>query len=122
MRKKSTCFIKSIRILCLLLFQFFTIALFAQTNISGKVTGAQNEGLPGISVQVQNTNFGTSTDAVGNYTLPVNLKPGTYQILISGVGFKSSTQSIRLGTAASYTVNAQLSEDVLKMDEIVVTG
>jgi TonB-linked SusC/RagA family outer membrane protein len=106
----------------LLLFQFCAIALWAQVRISGKVTADGNEGIPGISVQVQNTTFGTVTDAQGEYAFTVNLNPGVYQIVFSGVGFRSVTQSLQITSAASYTVNAQLSEDALKLDEVVVTG
>ena len=106
----------------LLIFQFFSLLIFAQVHISGKVTNNENKGLPGISVTVRNTTLGTTTDAEGNYSLQANLKSGTHEIVFSGVGFKAVTQSIQTGTAATYTVNATLEEDALKMDEVVVTG
>ncbi|MGZ3940296.1 MAG: carboxypeptidase-like regulatory domain-containing protein, partial [Flavisolibacter sp.] len=76
------------RISLLLLFQLFSIILLAQVRISGKVT-ADNKGLPDISVVVHNTNVGSSTDAEGNYSFQANLKPGTYQLDFSGVGYKA---------------------------------
>ncbi len=106
----------------LLLLQFFSLLLFAQVRISGKVTDVESKGIPDISVTVRNTTLGTTTDAEGNYSLQTNLKPGTYNIVFSGVGFKAVTQSIQIGNAATATANVQLAEDALKMDEVVVTG
>ncbi|HZH35651.1 MAG TPA: carboxypeptidase-like regulatory domain-containing protein, partial [Flavisolibacter sp.] len=89
------------KVLWLFLLQFICFSLWAQVRISGRVTGPQNEGLAGITVQVQNTNFATSTDAEGGYALTADLRPGTYQIRFSGVGFRAVTQPVAIsGTTA----------------------
>ncbi|WP_121354429.1 SusC/RagA family TonB-linked outer membrane protein [Flavisolibacter nicotianae] len=106
----------------LLLFQLLGLSLWAQVQISGRVTGPQNEGLPGITVQIQATRFSTSTEPDGTYSLSAPLKPGSYQIQFTGVGFKAQTKSIQVSGSAAQTVDAQLEEDALKMDEVVVTG
>jgi len=110
------------RVLLFLLVQIFSLSLWAQVRISGRVTSDGTSGLPNISVQVQNTTFGVTTDDQGSYQLNANLKPGTYRLVFSGVGFRSTTQSLQVGNATAYTVDAQLAEDALKMDEVVVTG
>jgi TonB-linked SusC/RagA family outer membrane protein len=122
MWKKLSSVLKPKKGLLLLFFQFFGFALWAQVRISGRVTNAQSDPIPGISVQVQNTTFGTTTDADGTYNLSANLNPGTYQVQFTGVGFKTSSQTLQVGTASSYSINSQLREDALKMDEVVVTG
>ncbi|MFM2138806.1 MAG: hypothetical protein RJA57_1113 [Bacteroidota bacterium] len=94
----------------------------AQVRISGTVTGTDGKGIPAISVQVRNTSLGTSTDASGSYTLTGALKPGDYMLVFSGIGFKTMEKSLKVGSDAAYTSNAQLSDDVLRMDEVVVTG
>ena len=99
-----------------------TIATSAQVRISGKVTGADGKGIPSASVQVQSTSSGTVTDANGNYDFSTKLKPGTYTIEFTGVGFKSSSQTLKVTGDGAFTLNAQLSDDVMKMDEVVVTG
>ncbi|NTS42103.1 SusC/RagA family TonB-linked outer membrane protein [Flavisolibacter sp. BT320] len=113
---------RSGRILGIFLFQLFALSAFAQVRISGRVTGPQNAGLSGITVQVVNTNFATSTDNGGNYTLTAPLSPGSYQLRFTGIGFKSFTQTVQVTANAASTVDAQLEEDALKMDEVVVTG
>ena len=102
--------------------QFFTIMLIAQVRITGRVTGPDGKAVPAISVQVRNTTIGTITDAEGNYTLNADLKPGTHTLEFSGVGFKSTSQTITVGSASSISANVQLAEDALNMEEVVVTG
>ncbi|TWI80231.1 TonB-linked SusC/RagA family outer membrane protein [Lacibacter cauensis] len=95
----------------------------AQVTISGKVTSAGNAAAGNVSVVVRNSNAGTSTDASGAYSFSANLKPGKYVLEFSGVGFKTTTSSLTVESGKnSYTVNAELSDDVLGLDEVVITG
>jgi len=104
-----------------LFLQMACIVAFSQVRISGKVTGNDGKGIPFISVQVRSTTTGTVTDASGAYSFTADLKPGKYTLDFSGVGFKTISQSITAG-AGEITANATLSEDALRMDEVVVTG
>lgn len=113
------------RILWLLFFQFFTLVTLAQTpvRITGRVTGTLNDGIPGVTVQVQGTSYATITENDGTYVLTAQLRPGTYQVQFTAVGFKNQTISVQVSsTATTPVVNAQLAEDALRMDEVVVTG
>jgi TonB-linked SusC/RagA family outer membrane protein len=94
----------------------------SQVKISGKVAGSDGKGLSYISVVVSNTTFGGVTDGNGNYSFNADLKPGAYTLEFSGVGFKSQTQSLTVGSETSYTSNISLEEDALKLDEVIVTG
>jgi outer membrane receptor protein involved in Fe transport len=71
---------------------------------------------------VRGTGAGTSTDASGNYAFTANLKNGDYTVDFSGVGFKTTSQALKIAGASTYSVDATMAEDVLKMDEVVVTG
>ena len=104
-----------------LFLQLACIVAFSQVRISGKVTGNDGKGIPFISVQVRSTTTGAVTDASGAYSFTADLKPGKYTLDFSGVGFKTVSQSITAG-AGEITANATLSEDALRMDEVVVTG
>ena len=105
-----------------LLLQACGLLLFSQVRISGKVTDAENKGLPGISVTIPNTTFGASTDVNGLYLINANLSAGTYTLQFSGVGYKAQSLALQIGSAASYTTDVQLTADALKMDEVIVTG
>jgi len=114
--------VKCSRISLFLLFQFFSLILLAQVRISGKVTTPDNKGIPDISVVIRSTGFGSTTDADGNYSFQANLKPGAYYLDFSGVGYKSFTQSVQVTANGTVSANAQLDQDALRMDEVVVTG
>ena len=65
-------------------------------RLTGSVRDAStNELLPFVTVYVRNAQQGTSTDDRGAFTL--RLKPGTYEILASLVGYKTETSNIELG-------------------------
>lgn len=95
---------------------------FSQVRISGKVTDPAGKGLIGISVTVRSTYHGGTTDGDGNYNFTANIKSGNYDLVFSGIGYKSKTAVLKVGTDNSYTVNSQLSEDALGLDEVIVTG
>ncbi|MEM9338254.1 MAG: TonB-dependent receptor [Bacteroidota bacterium] len=87
---------------------------FAQTTITGRVTEA-NEGLPGVSVLIKNTNNGTITDLDGNFRLEA--KPSDV-LIFSFIGFAS--QEIAVGTQS--VIDVSLEQDVTALDEVVVVG
>src|SRR5688572_23032023 len=105
-----------------LILQMLTVLAVAQVQLSGKVTGPDGKGVPAISVVVRNTTIGSVTDANGAYVINADLKPGVHTLEFSGVGFKTVSQAVTVGSATSYTSDVQLVEDALNMEEVVVTG
>ena len=95
----------------------------AQVTISGKVTVAASASAANVSVTIRNTGVGTTTDANGAYSISANLKPGKYVLEFSGVGLKTKTANVDVTAGKSaYTADAALDDDVLGLDEVVVTG
>ena len=105
-----------------LLLNLFAFTSQAQVKISGKVTNNKGEAVAGVSVSVKNDNAGAFTGTDGAYQLSASLKPGKYTLVFSGVGFKSVEQIITISNTADVTANAQLQNDALGMDEVVVIG
>lgn len=103
------------------LFLFFGILLittagFAQkVKITGKVTDAGNEGIPGASIVVVGTTTGTITDMNGNYSLDVDPQS---TLSFSFVGFKTQAVNVTNQTV----INIQLEEETIGVDEVVVIG
>ncbi|MDO7873301.1 TonB-dependent receptor [Hymenobacter sp. ASUV-10] len=95
-------------------FAFSTTARPA-APISGRVTDANGQGLPGVSVMVAGTTTGTSTNSEGQFTLDA---PAGAVLSFSYVGYV--TQSVTVGSEA--TINVQLQEDIQKLNEVVVVG
>jgi len=108
---------KSRKTVLILLFCFLQLAAFTQEKtITGLVTSATGEELPGASIVVKGTTNGTTTDVFGNYTLTV---PDENVVLVfSFIGYLSKEQPI----AGMTTINMSLEEDVMKLEEVVVVG
>lgn len=102
--------------------QLFSLVVFAQVRITGRITGPDGKGVPSISAQIRNTTVGTVTDINGNYIINANLKSGSYTIDFSGVGFKSTSKEFTTDGSSMVTLDASVAEDILGMDEVVVTG
>jgi TonB-linked SusC/RagA family outer membrane protein len=90
---------------------------FAQDRkVTGKVSGTDSQGIPGVSILVKGTNTGATTDVNGAFS--VTVKSATAVLNISAVGYKS--QSVTVGSQAS--INVTLAEDNSQLDEVIVTG
>src|SRR5687768_16279250 len=100
-----------------LFYLFAPLWLFAQVNVSGTVTNANNIPVQGASVKLKNSTLGTSTDDNGkfNLTLP---GPGG-QLEISYIGLKS--QTVQVSSSISDLV-IKLEEDIGHLEEVIVTG
>lgn len=74
-----------------LFFLFLKAAAFGQTgNVAGKVQNAKNEALPGVSVKIEGSARGTTSDLDGRYVL--SLPAGKqYTLIFSAVGYDSKT-------------------------------
>ncbi len=94
-----------------------TSVVIGQSEVTGTVTG-ETDGmpLPGVSVVLEGTTRGVSTNFDGNYTITV---PNTNATLIfSYIGFK--TQEIIVDGRT--TINLVMTEDAEALDEVVVTA
>ncbi|GGE98095.1 TonB-dependent receptor [Hymenobacter cavernae] len=85
-------------------------------TVTGRVTQANGEGLPGVTVLVNGTSNGTSTDVTGNFTLA--LPEANATLTISAIGF--ITQEVPLQGRTQVTVVLQT--DVKSLDDVVVIG
>ena len=88
----------------------------ADVRVSGKVTAATGEVLPGVSVTIKGTNIGTSTDANGNYS--ITAPDGSATLVFSYVGYQTQEMQINGRTG----INISLVAARNAMDEIVVIG
>jgi len=84
--------------------------------VSGRVTDAKGEPLPGVTVLVKGTTNGTSTDANGNFSLSA---PENSTLVFSSVGFKTQELAV---TGATSTIAIRLSDDQQALNEVVVVG
>ncbi|ALM08282.1 TonB-dependent receptor [Sediminicola sp. YIK13] len=108
---------KNIFFTCLFLSLY---SLFAQTGtLEGKVM-SDGEALPWATIQLKNSQIGTTTDELGRYNLKVPY--GTYSVVCQSIGYKSITKEVTITNPMTVTLNFQLKEDVMGLEQVVVTG
>jgi len=105
----------------LLLFMFVlytSISVSAQYTITGKVASqADNAALPGVSVTVKGTAFGTATDNDGNFSIII---PSDKAVLVfQYIGFKEQQISV---SGSTKSLKITMSEDTKLLNEVVVVG
>ena len=94
-----------------------TVALQAQDKFSGVVKDTQGEPLVGVSVFVDGTTLGVTTDADGKYEIDIPEAKGKV-LVFSMIGLR--TQSVTIGN--SNVIDVVLEEDTNFLEETVVIG
>ena len=98
------------------MFALFSVALFAQSKVSGVVKSSDGELLPGASVVIKGTNNGVVTDLDGKYLIEV---PGSQSTLVfSFVGM--DTKEIHV--EGKSVIDVILTSSSIGVDEVVVTA
>ncbi|MEZ0485923.1 TonB-dependent receptor [Fibrella aquatica] len=94
--------------------------VLAQTVRGRVIDSGTGNGIPGASVVAMRTQIGTSADGDGNYLL--RLTPGTYQLVISFVGYQSVTVPVTVPTSGEVKLTTKLVESQSSLSELVVIG
>ncbi len=106
------------------------VAVMAKPVLSQQLTGdvrgivkdrSTGEPLIGANVLLEGTNRGAATNSEGAY-LVTGIPPGEYRMVVRFVGYTTARQTIRVAAGQTLTQNFDLAEDVLRIDEVVVTG
>jgi iron complex outermembrane receptor protein len=100
-----------------LLAVFASLTMWSQTQVSGTVSDADGQPLPGANI-VLDGSTGAVSDFDGNFTLSTDQQP-PFTITVSSVGFESTSVEF---TSASGSLAIQLSEGSTQLDEIVVSA
>ncbi len=87
-----------------------------QKQVKGRVFAADGSTLTGVTVFEEGTANGTVTDKNGDYAIIVN--SGGATLVFSSIGYE--TKKLKVGEQA--VINITLSEDILFLDEVVVTA
>ncbi len=103
--------------LCIAFLFLSSLSLFAQNQkVTGTVTDAKGDPLPGVTVVLKGSTGGTITDISGNYTLG-NI-PGNGTLVFSFIGMKN--QEMVVGGKSN--INVTLLEDAIAIEEVVAVG
>ena len=101
-------------LMLVVLFCTISYSAFAQ-KVSGKVTGANQEPLPGAYVLVKGTSTGTVTDEKGEFSLTTAL---TNTLVLSFTGF----ETIEVPLEGRSVVDVVMLESAAQLGEVVVTA
>jgi TonB-linked SusC/RagA family outer membrane protein len=100
----------------LVLLQFLTLSLFAQSKmIGGTITDAKGQPLNGATIVIKGTNRGVSTGNDGKFA--ISAEPGSV-LLISYSGMFSKEETVSDRT----TINVSLAENPEALENVVVVG
>lgn len=112
--KLKKIFFKKLSFICFLTLSSF--GTFAQSTITGVVSDADLQALPGVNIVVKGTSNGVSTNFEGEYSIS---KVASGDILVfSYIGYK--TIEIKVGNQTK--INVTLQADSQQLDDIVIIG
>ena len=96
-------------------------SVFAQVQLSGKVTDSHHNPLPGANVFIQNSYDGATTDSIGQFSFKTGMK-GPQNLSSSFIGYKPFLRKLDLDSAQTLSVNIILQESDDQIDEVVINA
>lgn len=92
-------------------------------KLVGKVTDKKTgEPVIGVSVMLQGTKLGASTDFEGEYIIS-NIPPGTYTVTVTSLGYKTATiRNVIMKIDLTTTIDVKVEESVVEGDEVVIVA
>lgn len=113
------------RLLHILVFFVAGSAVTAQAQtgkITGRVTDVNGAPLPGVNVVIDGTTQGSTTDVDGYYTI-INVRPGSYTLRASFVGFTTAlVEDVHVSAGLTTEINFQLREEAVGLEEVTITA
>jgi TonB-linked SusC/RagA family outer membrane protein len=88
----------------------------ADWQLTGRVTDAKGDGLPGVTVVLKGTTRGTTSGPDGSFALSAPDRAGT--LIFSFIGYTTQEHNF----AGPGAINVKLSEDTKSLDDVVVVG
>ncbi len=100
---------------------FWYIPVFGQGKVAGHIEDAgTGEELIGVAVLIEGAGRGTTTDLDGNYVL-LNLRPGSYTLVYSYIGYQSQRiTDIQVTSGQTTRIDVELSQAIIEGEELIV--
>lgn len=109
------------RQLVVFLLSFFSMISFAQNRgtVKGNIVNESGVPIPNASITVLKTTNGTSTNNLGEYSIP-NLPYGNYTLRFSMVGYQKSETKITVNSEVTTVPVWVIKETVNELDDVVI--
>jgi iron complex outermembrane receptor protein len=91
----------------------------AQLSITGKITNASGEALPGASISIITPAMSAVADASGKYSF-TDLKAGNYLLKATYIGYQAITKNVTL--RANEVINLTLNNGTLTAEEVTISS
>jgi hypothetical protein len=105
------------RMILSIVFAFFSLQIFSQGIIRGKVTELNGDPIPYTTIFVKELSLGTTSNGNGNFE--IKLTPGTYHLQFRSMGFEP--KEIVVEKDASIQIqDVILEEQVLQFQEVKI--
>lgn len=107
----------------------FLLLFFYQTSqgqehsdavLTGHVV-SDGKHLPFVNIYLDDTSYGTTTDATGHYML-IDLPPGKFTLVAKMIGFRTEKREVDLKKGETVEIKFELEKEFMEVDEIVITG
>ena len=93
-----------------------------EATIHGHVTDSRTkEHIPYITVTIDGTTVGTTTDATGHYTL-YHVPVGKFKVSVSAIGYANQTKEIDIKCGDDILLNFETTESQISLDAVVVSA
>lgn len=100
----------------------FSLLAFAQNgNISGTVRTSDGNPAEAVTIKVEGTNKGATTNENGRYAIR-NIKPGTYLITATLIGLEKQEKTITIAAGDKQVADFVLKESSAQLTEVTVTS
>ena len=91
------------------------------SSLEGKIVQKNGDAIPGVTVILEGTGTGVVTEIDGTYQIP-GIKPGTYHIVISAVGYEKISRVVDLEPGLLTQLNVTLKIQTQELEELVIYG
>ena len=102
-----------------LLFVLLFIPMSILAQVKGKVTDTQKNPLSFVSVYLEKTLTGTTTNDNGGYVLKIQ-KKGKHTIIFQTLGYQTLKKEVNI-TSFPFELNIELEEENIQLEEVVIS-
>ena len=93
-----------------------------EATIHGHVIDSRTKGhIPYITVTIDGTTIGTTTDATGHYTL-YHVPVGRFKVSVSAIGYANQTKEVDIKCGDDILLNFETTESQISLDAVVVSA
>ena len=93
-----------------------------EATIHGHITDSNTkEHIPYITVTIDGTTIGTTTDATGHYTL-YHVPVGKFTVSVSAIGYATKSKEVNVECGSDLQLNFETAEEQISVDAVVVSA